>query len=139
MKKTLSISLILTIVLIANTFQAQAQDGALEMLKHFYKQYIIESQKMPSPARRKNISEIKKQNCTQNFLIKIATEELDSDPFLKAQDIDSSCLKTLAIKRDLKKDNLYQVTYLDSYNHHNIIITVTVIKQKDEFKIDDIW
>jgi hypothetical protein len=123
-----------------NNIRAQNEPGndASIMLKEFYTQYVTESQKRPGPSRRKNINEIKKHYCTQNLLIKIATEELDSDPFLKAQDIDSSCLKTLTIKRDFKKNNLYQVTYLDSYSQHNRTIMIAVVKQKDEFKIDDI-
>jgi hypothetical protein len=72
-------------------------------------------------------------------LNKLKEDELDYDPFLKAQDSNTEWLKTLSIKKDLKESNHYQILYLDTYNNSQIKITVIVVKEKESYKIDSIF
>ena len=67
----------------------------------------------------------------------------DWDPFTKAQDFDTATLRTLSIRRGKKGPNSYSVSYRWTDYFTKITDTFTihliVIRQKERFKIDDVW
>jgi hypothetical protein len=88
--------------------------------------------------------------CTSRLLNKIANrpgpESIhweDYDPITKAQDCNSDVLKTLSIIRNKKEPNSYSVSY--SWTDYFTKITtwrtihLIVLKQKERFKIADVW
>jgi len=81
------------------------------MLKEFYTNYITE---VSNGAEPKKILSLQKKYCTVALLKKIPKliEQSDSDPFLKAQDSNTEFLKTLSLRKDLKKSNTYIVSYI---------------------------
>jgi len=109
----------------------------LSMLKSFYTSYIIENSKVPDDFKK--INSIKHKYCTTSLLHKIKKLKLDYDMFLQANDIDSVMLKTLDVKKDSIRNNLYYVSYLDIFNNKTVTINLMVIKQKEDYKIDAVW
>jgi hypothetical protein len=105
-------------------------------LKEFYTNYINENSKMPR--NEKNIDKIKRKYCTNNLINKINNEELDFDPFLNAQDCQEEFLKTLSINKGAGEFDTYVVSYMDDYSKTKITIELTVVIEKDGFKIDSI-
>lgn len=90
------------------------------------------------PPDFEKINSIKKKYCTANLLRKIEKDELDYDPFLNAQDSNIEWIKTLSVKKDTKENNLYYVSYKDTYNGTQIVIKLIVLKEKESYKIDAI-
>ena len=125
-----------------NCVQAQNSSydkQAVAMLKAFYTSYITVFSNWNSPIDDTKLNALQRKYCTTSLLNKIANQsksgELESDPFLQAQDADISWLKTLSFKKDLKKPNSYDVSYIDKYRSEQVIIHITVIKQKESLKI----
>lgn len=112
-------------------------EQVLSMLKDFYTSYITESAKMPPSVSK--VNSLKEKYCTAKLLQKIAREEFDYDPFLKAQDCNIEWLKTLAVKKDTTGSNQYCISYTDTYNNTQIVIKLVVAKEKDLYKIDSIF
>jgi len=108
----------------------------ISMLKDFYTAYIIENAKMPTDYEK--INSMKKNYCTANLLNKIEKEEFDYDPFLNAQDSNIEWLNTLTVKKDIKNDNLYKVSYKDTFSGTQVLIKLIVIKEKESYKINAI-
>lgn len=131
-----------TILMLFNIVSCKGQpqietsdEEIMKMIKDFYTNYITENVKMPPDGSK--IFSLKKKYCTTYLLEKINNQELDYDPFLKAQDSNIEWLKTLIIKKDPSKKGFYEVSYTD--NTKQIVIKLTVIKQNESFKIDSIW
>ncbi len=147
MKAKTVITFFTVILLFINNYSCiQAQSNGtdeqiLKMLNNFYTDYITQMAKDGSPDMTK-IDSIQRKYCTTSLLNKISKglseEELDFDPFLKAQDSNLECLKTLSISKD-SSNNLYKVSYLDSYSKAKITIRLIVIKEKENFKIDSVF
>ena len=87
----------------------------------------------------KKFIEIKEKYCTRALIKKIDKEELEGDPFLKAQDTDIESLKTLVVKKDSSRDNQYIVYYIANYDKTKILINLKLKKEKDQIKIDSVW
>jgi hypothetical protein len=132
--------LILTLIFVTNCSCAHSQNAhtiksAEGMLKEFYTKYITEfyvgAVKLPS---------IQRKYCTTKLLHYIPKyiEQTDGDPFLKGQDTDTAYLKTLSIKKDNKRKNIYTVSYIDNLNQ-KVTIHLRVIKERGKFKIDSVW
>lgn len=141
--KTKTLAFLFTIgVMLFSTFNCQSNppsstdEQIISMLKEFYTAYITENAKMPADFTKINL--IKKKYCTANLLSKIEKEELDYDPFLNAQDSNTEWLKTLTIKKDTKENNLFQVSYKDTYSGTQVIIKLIVIKEMESYKINAI-
>ena len=149
MKKYILIIFWANIILFNIHAFAQAQENssdtqASNMLRTFYTCYI----KAYNCSNDLNLVEkefdfLKKKYCTKDLLDKIAkqlkNDELDYDPFIKAQDSNIGNEKTLNIKKDGEKNNIYIVTYVDVYDHKIKVINVHLVKQKDGYKIDSVW
>jgi Protein of unknown function (DUF3828) len=80
----------------------------MKILGDFYTSYMKEFTDLSSGHEQKT-NEILKKYCTVSLIKKIPklADQIDSDPFLKAQDSDSSWTKSLAIKKDLKTKRIY--------------------------------
>ena len=85
------------------------------------------------------MNSIQKKYCTVRFLKIIKNQELDEDPFLKAQDSDSAWVKTLSVVKEAGKENTFGVSYIDKTNGHKTIIHVMLLKSKEGNKIDNVW
>lgn len=111
-----------------------------DMLKEFYKIYITQIDK--GPINRKKENSIKKKYCTTRLLEAIKNDkELDYDPLIDAQDADIESLKTLSIKKNIGIASGYIVTYESSSkydNYEKTSIKLTVVKEKDGYKIDSV-
>jgi hypothetical protein len=120
--------------------------NALGFLKNFYTVYITDIAIGNGPHSEDSL---RRKYCTSKELNKIANrpgpESIkweDYDPITKAQDCDTSTLKTLTITRNKKKPSLYTVFY--SWTDYTkttakFIIHLTVVIEKGRFKIDDVW
>lgn len=116
---------------------ASPTDAATEMLKEFYTRYITEVSKI-SPSAKK-LQSIKRQYCTAGLLSNIKELELDYDPFINAKDTDDNWIKTLSVKKDPKKaKGLYVVSFSDTKSKTTITVTLSVVKDGDDYKIDGI-
>jgi hypothetical protein len=131
-----------TMVFITSFGQAQnksSDEQVIKMLTDFYSSYITTFSEMPSSANTAKQKALKKKYCTATLLKKIEKDELDYDPFLKAQDSDTEWLKTLVVRKNPKKPNGYLVSYRDPNNNTTISMNVSVIKENDRFKINAVW
>lgn len=113
-------------------------EEAIVMLKSFYTSYVTAVS--GSTAGLEKTDAILKKYCTVSLLNRIPKliEKLDADPFLKAQDSDLAILKTLVITKNTKaSDNSYKVSYV--YDEIKTTINLSLIKQKDGLKINEVW
>jgi len=141
MKPVTLVSLLLTaFVFFSHPVSIQAaspNDAATEMLKEFYTRYITEISK--NPPSEKKLHSIRKQYCTAGLLSRMKELQLDYDPFINAQDTDDSWIKTLSVKRHPEKGKgFYIVSFSDTESKTTVTITLSVIKEKDDYKIDGI-
>jgi hypothetical protein len=87
-----------------------------------------------------SIYSIKKVNCTANYFKEIESQEmLDYDPLINGQDFGMEYLKTLAIKKDLKNDDIYYVTFLTPVYGRQKTIKLRIVKENDRYKIDYVF
>lgn len=140
MKKAL-----LLFVLITTFIGAKAQDEKklppdLEMLETFYIRYmsVYTDGSQPTDLARKQ-SQVRRAGCTQRCLDKYLKEmqrtDIDYDPFLKLPDVDQDALRTLEVAKVPNKPGLYTVSYMAGTE--KFTINLTLVKQGDEWKIDD--
>jgi hypothetical protein len=107
------------------------------MLRTFYTNYITEiSETSDAKKEISYLDSLTHIYCTSSLLEKIKNEELDYDPFINAQDADIEWLKTLTINKDADVNNLYVVSYLETYSFQQIKIKLLIVKQKNCYKID---
>lgn len=112
----------------------------LGMLKTFYTEYMTTVSKDDPRVSLKKTQFLQKKYCTLKLLKRVPalSDQIDADPFLKAQDSSVDCLKTLTIKKDAKVLNQYIVSYVDVYSQTKFVIFLTVIKENNIFKISSI-
>jgi hypothetical protein len=134
----------LVLFLVAAAFTAKAQnqpaDKGITMLTEFYKAYISVSsnEQMDLKVMEAKLTALRRNNltkaCQKQFTELI--EETDGDPIIKAQDTYKELLKTLVIKKDVKKSNRYLVTYTDiAGSRQKTTIYVTLAMQGNNLKI----
>lgn len=112
----------------------EIDEQVMKLIKDFYKSYILENSKMPPD--NKKIELLKRKYCSKNFLNKLSHQELDYDPFLKAQDSDTAWLKTLSVNKSPQMETVYVVSYRDSFTKEKIIVKLNIVREKGEYKID---
>jgi Protein of unknown function (DUF3828) len=108
----------------------------INTIKEFYISYI--SEKSKNELNQNSINEIKQKYITNKLLLNIDKRmedgSLDWDPFVNAQDFYDGWIKTLKIKSDESKKNLYVVSYFDG--NKDVKIYLGIIKEKNQYKID---
>lgn len=138
--------LILTLLFVATAITSKAQnsssDQAINMLNRFYTAYMSEfSSSHDLRTIQHDLLSLRQKYCTSTCLKQYQklVEETDSDPLIKAQDSDKDLLKTLKIKRNLNKPNLYTVSYIAiNDNNEKVVINLIVINQNGLPKIASI-
>jgi uncharacterized UPF0160 family protein len=129
-----------TIIFLMSTSKAyQTKDVTpdeqiIKMLKCFYNSYIIESDKQQNGKVTDSILE---RYCTKKFLREMM--DMDGNPFVKSQDIDPDWLKTLDIKKDRTRKQIYHVSFYSRWDNSRTLITIKVIKHNGEYRIDSVW
>lgn len=114
-----------------------------DMLKKFYTLYITLNSHQSTRYREK-IDSIKGEYCTVKLLKYIddqmRNERIGYDLFINGQMFVIESLKTLTIRKDSIKNNIYYVTYNWPYGDKELITTkLIIIKEKDSYKIDHIF
>jgi hypothetical protein len=140
-KLTLIILLIASIAVCRAQNTTAADQQAMAMLKNFYTAYMTEVAVGSSHNFVKKLTTIQKKYCTPALVEQIPAliERTDCDPFLKAQDSNVENIKSLSFKKDARAVNLFIVSYTDIYRHNKTTIKLTVVKQKDNFKIASVF
>jgi hypothetical protein len=146
MKKIISIFLLVaaTTISFAQTISSDDKQ-AINTLRTFYTAYVSEfSNENNAKKFEGRLDELRRKyytvKCQKQY--KRLGEETDSDPIIKGQDSDAKFAKTLSIKRDFGKSNVFDVSYYyllgENGKTHKEIITIKllVIKENGNFKID---
>ena len=109
------------------------------MLRDFYTAYMNEFTDM-SLGHNERTNAILRKYCTEKLISRIPklAEQVDSDPFLKAQDSDSTWTKSLVIKKGAKYPGAYSVSYSDGSNIQTTI-HLFVVWQKETYVISNVW
>lgn len=140
-----SLTVIILLIGILNCKNLNAQNKFSEeqvkiMLRNFYTSYIktISSHKQP---KYHKLDSIERVYCTPNYFNELRkySTKLEYNPLLKAQDSDLECLKTLTIKKDSIRDDLYYISYVLPFEKILINIKLTVIKENNDYRIDCVF
>lgn len=110
------------------------------MLKSFYTKYIQTFNDYPTDEKR--LQPLLKANCDPQLLAKLKKKaeggDLDSDPFLKAQDVDLRWLKSLEVRKDGATADGYAVSYVDNADKSTVILHLVANKLNGVLKIRDV-
>lgn len=119
-----------------------SDEQIIHLCKSFYISYITEISEDTSVNLFNKLDSIKQIYCTNDLLenIRRKTEnhEMESDPFIKAQDANIKWLKTLSVEKDPQKRYWYNVSYIDNYDGSKVIIKLKFVEEKGFYKIDSI-
>ena len=112
-------------------------------LNDFYTAYFnLQSDPYPLKKQIQKVDSLLERYCTKEFLNFYKNiqgpEELDWDPFLDANYIEIEFLKTMKISKDKEKNDLYYVSYIKKYNNEATTIELTIIKEKEVYKINSL-
>jgi len=113
-----------------------ADQQIISRLKTFYTEYIIQMEKLPDKTKTDSL---KLAYCTSDLLQTIESQQLDYDPFLKAQDCDKEWLKTLTISKNHDREGEYRIGFLDSFKGETTEIIVKVVSENGVYKIDSLF
>ena len=115
-------------------------DEATKMILEFYDKYIRLQDKMPCLDKREFCEEelirIKKRYLSSKLIRKVNSDELSSDPIVKAQDTNLKWLDSLKVKKINSKR--YNVYIFDFFLNRYDSVQLKVAKKKDRYIIDDI-
>lgn len=110
---------------------AKEPDKAEQFLLRFYVNYLsFQAQEKPSKAE---IDQLLRLSCTPELISKLATEELDADPFLNVQDVDLGWAVTL--KAEMKSKNNYEVSFITESGGERHIVPVRLVETTSSYKI----
>jgi len=133
--KTASLFLLLFIWSIASCQEKKPNNKLIEnRIKSFYKEYINEVSKLHMDLKK--IDSLKSDICSEDLYSNI--KQLDYDPFLSAQDISNSLLKSLVVKQDSINPYKVYVSYYDDYLRKRKKILLKIVIDDNEIKIDSI-
>lgn len=93
--------------------------------------------------QEKKLDSILTKYCAPDLLHKIKQKtdagDLDYDPFLKAQDVDTASLKTITFTKDPKRPDAYTFSYVANQGKYKPVIHLIVAKLNGVLKITDVW
>jgi len=115
-------------------------DEATKMILEFYDKYIRQQDKMPCLDNKEfceeELREIEREFLSSKLIRKVNSDELSSDPIVKAQDVFIEWLDSIKVKKiNSKRYNVYRFNFYDKKYE---IIKLKVAKKKDKYIIDDI-
>ena len=115
-------------------------DEATKMILEFYDKYIRQQDKMPCLDKREfceeELREIEREFLSSKLIRKVNSDELSSDPIVKAQDTNLKWLDSLKVKKINSKR--YNVYIFDFFLNRYDSVQLKVAKKKDKYIIDDI-
>ena len=112
-------------------------DEATKMILEFYDKYIRQQDKMPcGEFCEEELREIEREFLSSKLIRKVNSDELSSDPIVKAQDVFIEWLDSIKVKKINSKR--YNVYLFDFYFNRYDSIQLKVAKKKDRYIIDDI-
>ena len=126
--------------------RVRAQDSPADkevyaMLQKFYTSYILTWNNVPGP--EKMLDFILNKYCDAQLLgkIKKRTEsgDLDYDPFLKAQDVDTASLKTFTFGKDPRRVDAFTFSYVANQGKYRPVIHLVVNRLNGSNMIRDVW
>ena len=110
------------------------------MLKNFYRAYMTSFAIDPPEVSDIKLDSIRKLYCTKQLTDSLAkawaNSDLDFDPFINAQDADTSNLKSLQISKD---DQAYSVCYMDYSAKQSVCIHLKLVEENHSLKIASVW
>lgn len=112
-------------------------DNALQELKKFYTSYFSEMGKSDKDVETK-LDQLRKKYMTIDLYNKIKHLNLDYDPVINAQDVESDWRKNLSISKSLKDNNKFEISISNSFDNSKNYIYLTLKKIKNTIKITDI-
>ena len=108
-------------------------DEATKMILEFYDKYIRQQDK---EFCEEELREIEREFLSSKLIRKVNSDELSSDPIVKAQDIFIEWLDSIKVKKiNSKRYNVYLFNF---YDNRYDSIQLKVAKKKDRYIIDDI-
>ena len=112
-------------------------DEATKMILEFYDKYIRQQDKMPcGEFCEEELREIEREFLSSKLIRKVNSDELSSDPIVKAQDVFIEWLDSIKVKKiNSKRYNVYLFNF---YDNRYDSIQLKVAKKKDRYIIDDI-
>jgi hypothetical protein len=147
--KRVYLSLIFCLVISQISFGCQAaakqpefsERKIISTLKEFYTEYISELGKRESDYAK--VLEISQKHCTKRLCDELGKYSeimvIDYDPFLNAQDFTDNFLKTLEIKKDSIRNDIYHISYFwNGYNEGYRYIELYIVKEGNSYKIDNV-
>ena len=112
-------------------------DEATKMILEFYDKYIRQQDKMPcGEFCEEELREIEREFLSSKLIRKVNSDELSSDPIVKAQDTNLKWLDSLKVKKINSKR--YNVYIFDFFLNRYDSVQLKVAKKKDRYIIDDI-
>jgi len=112
-------------------------DEATKMILEFYDKYIRQQDKMPCwEFCEEELREIEREFLSSKLIRKVNSDELSSDPIVKAQDTNLKWLDSLKVKKINSKR--YNVYIFDFFLNRYDSVQLKVAKKKDRYIIDDI-
>ena len=112
-------------------------DEATKMILEFYDKYIRQQDKMPcGEFCEEELREIEREFLSSKLIRKVNSDELSSDPIVKAQDTNLKWLDSLKVKKINSKR--YNVYIFDFFLNRYDSVQLKVAKKKDKYIIDDI-
>lgn len=122
----------------AQTKDDYSEEQVVSMLKTFYTSYTTENFKRPPLYSQDKVDSIKRKYCKTEVL-NLFKDSIDYDPFTHAQMFDIETLKTLSIRKDSERDNLYYASFLWDYEKKQVTIKLSVVKEDGDYKIDHVF
>jgi hypothetical protein len=128
-----------------------SNNEAEKMIREFYTAYNIAWSRVPTPEILvRNLDSLQRIYCSENLRKKLKkqfdAEGLDHDLLTNDQAADVNYLEKLTIKKDSANANTYIISYVEDYTSPSnkkefkmAIIHLSVVKEKETYKIDNVW
>jgi len=148
MKKIILALFLLTSAVVTKSQTVSDDQQAIATLKTFYTAYMSAFSGTADAHKFENtLNSLRNKyltiKCRNQY--KKLVEDTDGDPIIQGQDSDAKWAKTLSIKRDVNKPNVYSVSYYydelgenQKYHKTTVTIKLIVIKVNGVFKVDKI-
>lgn len=147
--KNLKTILVLSFTIFANSgCQAQQNDEdkrAISVIKNFYVLYNTEWSTNHGLDKRNKLDSLMNLYCTRNLISEVGEQYLDHDMLIKDLYTTVDYLNTITVTKDSTRTATYIVSYdapsedpLGNDYVEKVIIYVTVVKEGESYKIDNV-